>query len=599
MSGEGGQVADSWENQADSANDVTSKMSSLNVNAASFVPNVNAPVFVPSWGAPPPPAPAAAAAAPAQTPVVSLATNNSHAEAPDEEAMQVDGSKESSPTHAAAAAGGATADSWEDAADDSVRSGGSAHSGTPATTPEDEDVSMSESGGRGSVPASKPKTKVKPVEAEATTTEKEHVNVVFIGHVDAGKSTIGGQMMYLTGMVDKRTLEKYEREAKEKNRETWYLSWCMDTNQEERDKGKTVEVGRGYFETETKHFTILDAPGHKSFVPNMISGASQADLAVLVISARKGEFETGFERGGQTREHAMLVKTAGVKHMVVLINKMDDPTVGWDKARYDECKDKLVPYLKKVGFNPAKDVRFMPCSGLTGAGLKEPVGSAAPWYTGESFIPYIDSLPAMKRNVAGPFMMPIVDKFSDMGTILIGKVESGECRKGQTLAIYPNRTEVKVDQLWSDDIEVTKVTGGENIKVKVKGIEEDAVTKGFVLCDPNNPIKSCKTFDAQVVVLDYASIICAGKTFVLHLQAIIEEVTLKALICLVDKKTGEKSKTRPRFIKQDQIAIVRFQSDDVICMETFKDHPQLGRFTLRDEGKTIAIGKVLKLVDSN
>ena len=191
----------------------------------------------------------------------------------------------------------------------------------------------------------------------------------------------------------------------------------------------------------------------------------------------------------------------------------------------------------------------------------------------------------MKRNVGGPFMMPIVDKFSDMGTILIGKVESGECRKGQTLAIYPNRSEVKVDQLWSDDIEVTKVISGENIKVKVKGIEEDSVTPGFVLCDPTNPIKSCRTFDAQVVVLDYASIICAGKTFVLHLQAIIEEVTLKALICLVDKKTGEKSKTRPRFIKQDQIAIVRFQSDDIICMETFKDHPQLGRFTLRDEGK--------------
>merc|ERR1712241_1441188 len=397
---------------------------------------------------------------------------------------------------------------------------------------------------------------------------------------DAGKSTIGGQIMKLTGMVDARTLEKYEREAKEKNRETWYLSWCMDTNDEEREKGKTVEVGRAYFETENKHFTILDAPGHKSFVPNMISGATQADLAVLVISARKGEFETGFERGGQTREHAMLVKTAGVKHMVVLINKMDDPTVQWDQARYDNCKDKLTPYLKKVGFNPAKDVRFMPCSGLTGAGLMEPVGANAPWYTEQPFIPYLDGLPAMKRNIGGPFMMPIVDKYSDMGTVVIGKVESGECEKGQTLAIYPNRTEVKVDQMWSDDIEVTKVTGGENIKVKIKGVEEDQVQKGFVLCDPNNPIKSCKTF-------------------VLHLQAIIEEVTLKALICLVDKKTGEKSKTRPRFIKQDQIAIVRFQSDDVICMETFKDHPQLGRFTLRDEGKTIAIGKVLKLVDSN
>jgi len=597
---------------ADAANDLGSKLSKLNVNAASFVPNVNAPAFVPSFMQPPPAAssgtssPSAAAASPSHssqaktTPVVSL-SNNSHG---DDEEMQVDSASGAPPTDgvAVAASGEAspessparakskskTADSWEDV--DQVTSG----SGSPATTPEDEDVSMSESS---SVPASKPKTKVKPKPEEATTTEKEHVNVVFIGHVDAGKSTIGGQMMYLTGMVDKRTLEKYEREAKEKNRETWYLSWCMDTNQEERDKGKTVEVGRGFFETEKKHFTILDAPGHKSFVPNMIGGASQADLAVLVISARKGEFETGFERGGQTREHAMLVKTAGVKHLVVLVNKMDDPTVKWSKERYDYCKDNLTPYLKKVGFNPAKDIMFMPCSGLTGAGLKEPVADNFPSYTGAPFIPYIDSLPPLKRNIGGPFMMPIVDKFSDMGTILIGKVESGECRKGQTLAIYPNRSEVKVDQLWSDDIEVTKVTGGENIKVKVKGIEEDAVTPGFVLCDPTNPIKSCKTFDAQVVVLDYASIICAGKTFVLHLQAIIEEVTLKALICLVDKKTGEKSKTRPRFIKQDQIAIVRFQSDDVICMETFKDHPQLGRFTLRDEGKTIAIGKVLKLVE--
>ena len=163
--------------------------------------------------------------------------------------------------------------------------------------------------------------------------KKEPINVIFCGHVDAGKSTIGGQIMFLTGMVDKRTLEKYEREAKEMNRESWYLSWALDTNDEEREKGKTVEVGRAYFETEKKHFTILDAPGHKGFVPNMIGGASQADVAVLVISARRGEFETGFEKGGQTREHAMLVKTAGVKHLVVLVNKMDDPTVLWDLTR--------------------------------------------------------------------------------------------------------------------------------------------------------------------------------------------------------------------------------------------------------------------------
>jgi len=227
----------------------------------------------------------------------------------------------------------------------------------------------------------------------------------------------------------------------------------------------------------------------------------------------------------------------------------------------------------------------------------EPVGSQAPYYTGLPFIPYIDSLPALKRHVDGPFMMPIVDKYSEMGTVIIGKVESGGCKKGDVLLIMPNKVEVRVDQLWSDDIEVTGVTSGENIKAKVKGIEESDVTPGFVLCCPTNPIKTGRVFDAQIVMLDLKSIICAGYSCILHLQAMAEEVTIKALICLVDKKTGDKSKTRPRFIKQDQIAIARFVSNHAICMETFKDHPQLGRFTLRDEGTTIAIGKILKVVE--
>jgi peptide chain release factor subunit 3 len=562
---------DSWDDDMET-NNVSNKLKDLNVEAPSFVPNVNASVFVPSWLPATPVDEATPAAAPAEEKVVHKPSPVTPSE--EQTNMQVD---DPSPV------GNGPVDNWEDKADMS----------SSATTPDDDENSMEDDSGI----KKSSRIKQKPKTVESVTTDKEHVNVVFIGHVDAGKSTIGGQMMYLTGMVDKRTLEKYEKEAKEKNRETWYLSWCMDTNSEEREKGKTVEVGRAYFETEKKHFTILDAPGHKSFVPNMIGGASQADLAVLVISARKGEFETGFERGGQTREHAMLVKTAGVKHLVVLINKMDDPTVKWDVKRYDYCKEQLTPYLKRVGFNPSKDLHFMPCSGLTGAGLMVPVGSDAPWYTGLSFIPYIDSLPTLKRHVDGPFMMPIVDKYSEMGTVVIGKVESGGCKKGDVLLVMPNRTEVKVDQLWSDDIEVTGVTSGENIKAKVKGIEETDVTPGFVLCCPTNPIKTGRVFDAQVVMLDLKSIICAGYSCILHLQAMAEEVTIRALICLMDKKTGEKSKTRPRFIKQDQIAIARFVSNHSICMETFKDHPQLGRFTLRDEGTTIAIGKILKVVE--
>ena len=210
---------------------------------------------------------------------------------------------------------------------------------------------------------------------------KQHLNIVFIGHVDAGKSTMGGNILFLTGMVDKRTMEKYEKEAKDAGNESWYLSWALDSTPQERDKGKTVEVGRGYFETDSKRYTILDAPGHKTYVPHMIQGAAQADVAVLVISARKGEFETGFERGGQTREHVMLVKTAGVGKLVVAVNKMDDSTVNWDKARYDEILSKITPFIRASGYNPKTDVTYIPVSAQAGINLKDRIAPGiAPWY---------------------------------------------------------------------------------------------------------------------------------------------------------------------------------------------------------------------------
>ncbi|KAK0173733.1 hypothetical protein PV328_006884 [Microctonus aethiopoides] len=615
---------DSWEQQADSAdttadnNFIEGKFSTLNVNAAEFVPsfcinstsqtNVTSPssdidtsnptettndtptvdtnifdvattTFVPPethHAAPVPALPPDPEDNKVEEPPADGVSPGAPPPPPPPSSVNDPEASSSSPEHQ-------PADSWEEAAVDD-----------PLLTPENEEVDIEEDEEM-IVKVSKKKTiKV----AEDTKSKKEHVNVVFIGHVDAGKSTIGGQIMALTGMVDRRTLDKYEREAKERSRETWYLSWVLDTNQDERAKGKTVEVGRAYFETERKHFTILDAPGHKSFVPNMIGGAAQADLAVLVISARKGEFETGFDRGGQTREHAMLAKTAGVKHLVVLVNKMDDPTVGWDEKRYNECRDKILPYLRKLGFNPAKDLTFMPVSGQLGIGLKDQIPeSLCNWYSGPAFIPFIESLPSLNRKISGPFIMPIVDKYKDMGTVVMGKVEAGETRKGQALLVMPNRTAVTVDQLWSDDEEVTSVSPGENVKIKLKGIEEEDVSLGFVLCDSANPITTGRVFDAQVVILEHKSIICAGYSAVMHIHCAAEEVTVKTLLCLIDKKTGEKSKTRPRFVKQDQIAIMRIECAGVICLERFKLFPQMGRFTLRDENKTIAIGKVLKVVE--
>uniref|UniRef100_A0A5S6QIP2 Tr-type G domain-containing protein n=1 Tax=Trichuris muris TaxID=70415 RepID=A0A5S6QIP2_TRIMR len=432
----------------------------------------------------------------------------------------------------------------------------------------------------------------------APKVRKEYVNVIFIGHVDAGKSTIGGHLMYLTGQVSKRVLEKFEKEAREINRESWYLSWALDTNAEEREKGKTVQVGRANFETEHKHVTILDAPGHKSFVPNMIGGASQADLAVLVISARKGEFEAGLERGGQTREHTVLVKTAGVKHLIVLINKMDDPTVNWSEDRYNECRDKIIPVLKKVGFIPGKDLYFMPCSGLTGAFLKElPSKQDCPWFDGPCFLDYLDQLPPISRAREGAVRIVLFDKYNDMGTVVMGKVESGTVTKGQSLTVMPNRTAVQALQLWCDEYETDEITTGENVKLKLKGIEEDSISSGFVLCSPEDLCIVGRVFDAQVIIMEHKSIICPGYSAVLHIHAAVEEVSVKALICLVDRKTGEKSRTRPKYVKQDQICIMRLESSDVFCLEPFKKFPQMGRFVLRDEGRTIAIGKVLKIVE--
>lgn len=240
-----------------------------------------------------------------------------------------------------------------------------------------------------------PKTaKRKKNEIETTIHDsREHLNIVFIGHVDAGKSTISGQILLLTAQVDERTIAKYEKEAKEKNRESWYLAYIMDTNEEERAKGKTVEVGRAHFETPNKRYTLLDAPGHKNYVPNMIEGTAQADVGVLVISARKGEFETGFDRGGQTREHAMLAKTLGIQRLIILINKMDDPSVKWSKERYDQIEGKLTPFLKRWGYNIKNEVIYIPGSGLTGANIKDKVKSSdCPWYKGPSLMELLDQV---------------------------------------------------------------------------------------------------------------------------------------------------------------------------------------------------------------
>ncbi|XP_075519411.1 uncharacterized protein LOC142553205 isoform X1 [Primulina tabacum] len=429
--------------------------------------------------------------------------------------------------------------------------------------------------------------------------KKRHLNVVFIGHVDAGKSTTGGQILFLSGQVDDRTIQKYEKEAKDKSRESWYMAYIMDTNEEERVKGKTVEVGRASFETETTRFTILDAPGHKSYVPNMISGASQADIGVLVISARKGEFETGYERGGQTREHVQLAKTLGVSKLLVVVNKMDEPTVIWSKERYDEIESKMLPFLKSSGYNVKKDVQFLPISGLMGTNMKTRVDkNVCPWWEGPCLFEALDGVEVPLRDPKGPFRMPIIDKFKDMGTVVMGKVESGSIREGDNMMIMPNKVLVKVLAIFCDEDKVSRAGPGENLRVRVSGIEEEDIISGFVLCSAAKQIAAVSDFVAQLQILELLdnAIFTAGYKAVLHIHAVVEECEIVELMQQIDPKTKKPMKRKPLFVKNGAVVVCRIQVNNLICIENFSDFPQLGRFTLRTEGKTVAVGKVTALI---
>ncbi|XP_010246356.1 PREDICTED: eukaryotic peptide chain release factor GTP-binding subunit ERF3A [Nelumbo nucifera] len=431
--------------------------------------------------------------------------------------------------------------------------------------------------------------------------KKRHLNVVFIGHVDAGKSTIGGQILFLSGQVDDRTIQKYEKEAKDKSRESWYMAYIMDTNEEERVKGITVEVGRAHFETETTRFTILDAPGHKNYVPNMISGASQADVGVLVISARKGEFETGYEKGGQTREHVQLAKTLGVTKLLVVVNKMDDPTVKWSKERYDEIESKMTPFLRSSGYNVKKDVLFLPISGLLGSNLKTRVEkSVCPWWNGPCLFEALDATELPPRDPKGPFRMPIIDKFKDMGTVVMGKIESGSICEGDSLLVMPNKAQVKVLGIQCDENKVKRAGPGENVRVKLSGIEEDDILSGFVLSSVVKPIAPVSEFDAQLQILELLdnAIFTAGYKAVLHIHAIVEECEIVELLQQIDPKTKKPMKKKVLFVKNGAVVVCRIQVNNLICIEKFSDFPQLGRFTLRTEGKTVAVGKVTGLPTS-
>lgn len=430
---------------------------------------------------------------------------------------------------------------------------------------------------------------------------KQHIHLVFIGHVDAGKSTLSGNILYLTNSVDKRTIDKYSLEAKKLNRESWFLAFIMDINDEEREKGKTIEVGRAQFITDNRNFTILDAPGHKNYVPNMIEGASQADIGILVISARKGEFEAGFERNGQTREHALLAKTLGVKKMIVVVNKMDEKTVEWSEKRYIEIKNKLCPYLRKYcGFRPRKgDLEFIPISGLKGTNIMKKMDpSICKWYSGPCLIDILNNININLGNKDLPLRITIVDSYNDRGVIVICKIIQGVLQKGDKVFVQPKNINATVLDITSpihnDSINICYP--GDFIHIKLDNCEIENCKKGSIITSIEKPISIAQRFIAKINTLEllkHNPVISAGYSCIMHIHCISKKITIKKM--LNKYQNGKTPNGKLLFVNSFSCFSALIEVEEKIALDKYENNSQLGRFTLRDEGNTIAIGEILKL----
>jgi elongation factor 1-alpha len=425
--------------------------------------------------------------------------------------------------------------------------------------------------------------------------EKPHLNLVVIGHVDHGKSTTVGHMFYLTGTIDKRTAEKYEEEAKKLGKETFKFAWVLDRLKEERERGLTIDVAYLKFETPKYFFTIIDAPGHRDFVKNMVTGASQADAAILFVSAKRGEFEAGIGAGGQTREHAFLAYTLGVNQMVVAINKMDDPSVNWSQERYEEIKNEISRMLKMVGYNVDK-IPFVPTSGWTGDNLTKP-SEKMPWYKGPSLFEALDTFEVPPKPIDKPLRLPVQDVYTitGVGTVPVGRVETGVLKVGDTIVFMPSNVQGEVKSIETHHVRIEKAVPGDNIGFNVRGISRKDIRRGDVGGHPDNPPTVAKEFIGQIIVIYHPTAIAAGYSPVLHAHTGQVSCRFTELIAKLDPRTGQTIEEKPAFLKTGDGAIVRFEPIHPISVEAYSDFPELGRFAIRDMGTTVAAGVIKEI----
>jgi len=428
--------------------------------------------------------------------------------------------------------------------------------------------------------------------------EKPHLNLVVCGHVDHGKSTTTGHLLYLRGVVDQRKLEELAKEsAKTGLGEAFKYAWILDTVKEERERGVTIDAAYVRFMTDKYYFTIIDAPGHRDFIKNMITGASQADCALLVVSAKKGEFETAISPEGQATEHAFLLYTLGIRQIVVAVNKMDDPTVNWSKERYEEVKNEVSRMLTKIGFNLQKHkIIFVPISGWTGDNLVEK-SKNMPWYDGPTLIQALDQFTPPPKLIDKPLRIPIQQVFSisGVGTVPVGRVESGVVKPGDIVIINPGGKKGEVKSIEMHHERLEKAEPGDNIGLNIKGVSKEELRRGMVIGHPDNPPKVVTEFIGQIIVIRHPTAIAAGYTPVLHVHTEQVACEFAELISKIDPRTGATVEQKPAYLKTGDAALVRFRPIRPISIEVFSDIPPLGRFAIRDMGMTIAAGIVKEI----
>jgi elongation factor 1-alpha len=426
--------------------------------------------------------------------------------------------------------------------------------------------------------------------------EKPHINLVVIGHVDSGKSTSTGHLVYLCGGVDQRTLEKFQKEAELIGKGSFCFAWILDKLKAERDRGITINITLTQFETAKYHYTIIDAPGHRDFIKNMITGTSQADCAVLTISAQGGEFEAGISKEGQTKEHALLAYTLGVREMIVSVNKMDHPSVNYSEERFKEIQDEAKVFLKNAGYKPEK-IQFVPISGWTGENMKEK-SDKLPWYKGPTLLGALDSLPVPTRPFDKPLRLPINDvyKISGVGTVPVGRVETGIIKAGMQIAFTPGKQVAECKQVEMHHEVLPEAGPGDNVGFNVKGIDSKELKRGNVASDAkNNPASEVTDFLAQVVVLNHPGNIAAGYTPVVdchtaHIACKFQEIKTK-----LDKRTGKVVEENPAHIKTGDAAMIVLTPTKPMVVEVYQNFAPLGRFAVRDMKQTVAVGVIKEI----